>query len=520
MRGTEFVVLLLCAVSLSVAVAVPMVPDENADEQALLMIEEAMDRLDAHDLAGAVDRLGKALELNPDSFDAHFWLGYVRMMSAAGNQQHREEAISHFQACLKIMPWGEAGRLARKMLVRLTGRPAGVTLLLDTQGAEGAGAQATEIVANEMCGQRLLGFSSLIARVASSPFSGARLSEAVVDTSSMALVPGRRIALAAMPEAARQDLVREVVGGIDVAPRCGWVGALGPVRSGALGSFGGGAVGLGLGARMSVSLVDPLDGRIVHTFEASSAALQYALGAVLAKELAGRLTGKLGRALGAEEATEAGIALASLAVQVQHRLTRLTSSLREREMQDELALPVEGGVWIRSAAKTPGEATGRPRLAVAPFFCPDSTTEEVAAAIAEDLASIVVADGRFSVIPAQQYAPRVKELHESEPRRPLLRCYEAISRGAKARYMATVWFDQMESGVAIKNLLGSEASVVMRGRCGIVDLDRGRTVVQRPFECQTAKREAVGDVAEKYLIAIEEVSGQVVGELAAAVRDL
>ncbi len=111
MRGTEFVVLLLCAVSLSVAVAVPMVPDENADEQALLMIEEAMDRLDAHDLAGAVDRLGKALELNPDSFDAHFWLGYVRMMSAAGNQQHREEAISHFQACLKIMPWGEAGRL-------------------------------------------------------------------------------------------------------------------------------------------------------------------------------------------------------------------------------------------------------------------------------------------------------------------------------------------------------------------------------------------------------------------------
>jgi hypothetical protein len=488
--------------------------------EAQKLISQALERISDADCEGALGLLERALDLNPNSFPAHFWIAYIDRQKAATDPQKRQEAIRHLQRALEIIPEGDAAQSARSLLVRLTGRPAGVSLLLSAP--EGSRydprAKATSLVAQTMCGQGNLSYGSEIARIVASSFgpgAGSRAS----DASQMCFLT-KACPLAEMQKDGLTSLVHELAGtGAEGNLRCGWLVGLTPVNLAAVRTPDGKTSFRFPGyARLQMTVVDPVDAHVVGTFEINSGSLQYALPTLLLSKVAGTyapLAELLG--FGEQDEGETSAMVTCLAAQAQHRLTRLIIRLRERELRDEIALPVEGGLWVRSTAKTPREALAETRIAVAPIFCPDVTAEQTAADLEDDLAAAVSGAGSLAVIPAAQLKHEAEKPLKTEPKTPLLRRYEQVARGGGARYLLLTWFDEFQSKVETKNLVGSEALVRMAGHLAIRDLQRGTTVVTREFNCASTKSEFVGDVAEKYLIAVENAGQQVVKAMADAV---
>ena len=133
--------------------------------------------------------------------------------------------------------------------------------------------------------------------------------------------------------------------------------------------------------------------------------------------------------------------------------------------------------------------------------------------MAEDLTCELVASGKYSVIPASQVQRGLEQTRESGPQRPLLRCYESVAQSTGARYLALCWFDDFESTVRTKDIVGSEAVVRIRGHYAVRDLTAGATLLKEKFDFGSSKTELVGDVAERYLIAVENVAQQVVASM-------
>jgi hypothetical protein len=491
--------------------------DDTTALEAQQLIGQALDRISEADSDGAMALLRQALALNSDSFQGHFWLAYLARQRAGSDLEMKRLAIEHLQAALAIIPRGDAAQCARSLLVKLTGRPSDVSLIISAPASSAGDApvQATKLVAQTMCGQGGLSFASMVTRTVASPLAGR-----VEDTGHMQLLTGKLCPLASLNQDDLTSLVREVAGtGQEGGLKCGWLVGLSPVNLAAARIPNGQQVmDLPGYARMLMTVVDPIDARVIGTFEVSTGSLQYALPTLLVSRIASKaapLAKLLG--LGGDSNDVTCSMLTCLAAQTQHRLSRLTTRLKERDLRDEIALPVEGGRWILSTAKTPREALSAPRVAIAPVFCPDITAEQMATDCAEDAAAAISGAGMFSVIPASQFQRGVEEIREEAADLPLLRCYEQIARKNRARYLLLTWFDDFQSTVESKNLTGSQAVVRAVGHLAVQDVEAGGTVMAREFSYGSRTSEFVGDVAEKYLLAVEAVTGQVAKAISDAV---
>jgi hypothetical protein len=373
-----------------------------------------------------------------------------------------------------------------------------------------------------MCGETCLAFSSLLTAAVVKSISGGDGSPRADDMGHLRFAGGRAYPLSTLAtDTARfTACVRELSGAAsDGEPKCGWVAGLGPVYA-QFPSLPVERLGLGGFATMPVTVVDPLDCSIVQTFDVGTASVQYAVATKLVSGIGDLIGGEFGGLLGGG-GNEGAAVVTCLAMQTHHRLSRLTRRLREDELRDELTFPLNDpwGCWLRSCAKTPAEALSAPRVSIAPIFCPDAIASEVAPDIEDDVLSALLDGGACSVVSSRQFGRGIEALQNERKGLPLLRCHEQIARGVEADYLLLTWFDDFTSTVKSKNLIGSEALVRMKGHASVVDVRSGQPTVTRKFDFRADKSELVGDVAERYLIAREQVAANVVAEVVGAVTD-
>jgi hypothetical protein len=87
---------------------------QSPEERAAEDLNVARFYMDSGDLAGAYSRSQDAVKLQPDDPEAHFALA-----EAAAKLNKRDEAIEHYQQCLKLDPIDKQAKAARKALARL-----------------------------------------------------------------------------------------------------------------------------------------------------------------------------------------------------------------------------------------------------------------------------------------------------------------------------------------------------------------------------------------------------------------
>jgi hypothetical protein len=87
---------------------------QSPAERAAEDLDIARFYMDSGDLAGAYSRSQDAVKLQPDDPEAHFTLA-----EAASKLNKRDEAINHYQQCLKLDPIDKQAKAARKALARL-----------------------------------------------------------------------------------------------------------------------------------------------------------------------------------------------------------------------------------------------------------------------------------------------------------------------------------------------------------------------------------------------------------------
>jgi tetratricopeptide (TPR) repeat protein len=87
---------------------------QSPDERAAEDLDVARFYMDSGDLAAAYSRSQDAVKLFPDDAEAQFTLA-----EAAAKLNKRDEAIDHYQQCLKLDPIDKQAKAARKALARL-----------------------------------------------------------------------------------------------------------------------------------------------------------------------------------------------------------------------------------------------------------------------------------------------------------------------------------------------------------------------------------------------------------------
>ena len=524
----------------SACLAQDVVATQQQDLRAMELVAQAVEQINAFNNAEALQTLKEALQISPDNATAHFWIGFIARQRAAGDPEMKQLSVDHLRQALKIAPDGEFGKTVRGWLVRLTGRPPGMTLVVDSSGVSGAaGSQGypitgdsylmpTTLVAKRMCGEECLGFAGLLTG-ALVGHGGGRSQ----DTKKMSILGDVGYPLMMMPEDRLRKLSQEVAGGGDGSDlKCGWVVGLGRLSGLSIDSKKRLCLPLNLYAHLPLTLIDPVDGHIVSTFEVGNDILTCALGSELLSVLTKKL-GLVGDLLSG--GGEGALLINSLAAQSVRVLARTTGAFRERELLDEIALPLkpEGqpkALWLRALGnqgkssvkegataqtsadtneyRTPGQVLALPRLAVAPPFCADILGEEATTNLANDIVSEVVEAGDYAVLPPSEIRKGTRELRQTDPRLPLLRCYERVAEQMGARYLLLVFLDEYYSNISGRNLVASKAIVRMRGHWALRDMQQDKVVLSNRFSFQEASQK-MDDGGQRLLEATEKVSAQV-----------
>ncbi len=491
---------------------------QQQDLQSQTLVAKAIQQMDELNNDAALGTLQEALELNPQNVTAHFWIGFIARQRAV-EPQMKELAARHLRAALELHPDGELGQTARSWLMRVTGRPVGFRLVLDNTGVPAS--QQDRLRASTAIGDMMVSKSNSSTKTeADAPADSRR-----ADTRNMSAMWNEPFSIAMMQQSDLEKRAREWTNWDAAAgPRFGWVGALGGISTLLVGS-GNLQVAVGHYASMPLTVVDPIDGRIVLASEVNNASALFALTAGLLDMLKKEVP--LLRSLSGP--VEGALLVNALASRANRRLERVSNLYREREFHDETALPLKqktGRVWLRALGRnekakddttqpagraylTPGEILAQPRLAIAPVFCDDVLGQEVVDDLAEDIVSEVVAQGNYAVLPASQVRQAAVGLRAGAPEKPLLRCYEQVTEAAGARYLLLTWMDDFELDVEGKSIVGAQATARMTGRWALRDLAEGTTVRSARFAFARKRSDGFGDGGERLLVVTDEVSGQV-----------
>lgn len=517
-RLTVFLVLLGCC---SVCLAQGnTVQAQQQDLQSQVLVAQAIRQMDELNNDAALQTLQEALRLNPENVIAHFWIGFIARQRAT-DPQMRALAEKHLRIALELHPDGELGQTVRSWLMRVTGRPVGFRLVLDNTGVSAQ--QKDRLRASRLIGDLMVKKTSGGDQsIATLPAGDRR-----ADIRNMSSLWNPQFGISMMPQRDLEKRAREWTNwDASTGPKFGWAGALGGVSTLLVGTKELQVV-TGHYASMPLTIIDPVDGRIVLASEVNNASALYAISAGLLEilkehvPLLDSLSGPI----------QAALLVNALASRANKRLERVSNLYRDRELLNETAIPLKqktGRVWLRALGQnvkpkgdtaqaaaagrtylTPGEILAQPRLAVAPVFCADVLGQEVVDDLAEDIVSDVVAQGDYAVLPASQVKQAATSLRASAPEKPLLRCYEQVAEEAGAQYLLLTWMDDFELNIAGKNLVGAEATARMTGRWVLRDLAEGKTVRSARFCFKKEKTEGFGDGGERLLIVTEEVSAQV-----------
>ncbi|NLE60578.1 MAG: tetratricopeptide repeat protein, partial [Planctomycetes bacterium] len=314
------------------------VSDQQAHLESLALVAEAIKQMDEFNNQGALETLQRALELNPDNVTAHFWIGFIARQRV-NDPQMKLLAVEHLQRALALHPDGEMGQTVRSWLMRVTGRPVGFRLVPDNSGVprdQQDRLRASMVIGNQMVSKSRSskgdeGASSLERRPADISHMSPMWSS---DNVSAFWSTDFRISTLAQRDL--QQKAREWTNwDAGEGSKFGWVGALGGVSTMLVGTENL-HVSTGHYASMPVTIIDPLDGRIILASEVNNASALYAVSAGLLDFLKDKLP--LLDSLSGP--IEGALLVNALASRANRRLERVSNLYRDRELLDETAIPL------------------------------------------------------------------------------------------------------------------------------------------------------------------------------------